>query len=98
MNYLPNGTVLPFGLMGINHESEIAGFNKTYKNTAMRLGIIVKSFDVSDPANLTKLTTEYDILVFEQAEDKGSSIVTYKNCISAEGFGSIADFFERTLR
>lgn len=98
MNYLPNGTVLPFGLMGIDDQAGMAGFNKTYKNTAMRLGIVIKSFDVSDPANLSKLTTEYDVLVFEQAEDKGSSIVTYKNCLSAEGMGSIADFFERTLR
>lgn len=98
MNHLPNGTVLPFGLMGIDHEAGMAGFNKTYRNTALRLGIVVKSYDVSSPSNLTKLTTEYDILVFEQAEDKGSSIITYKNCISAEGMGSMADFFEKTLR
>lgn len=98
MNYLPNGTVLPFGLMGIDEHAGMAGFNKTYKNTSMRLGIVIKSFPVSDPANLSKLTTEYDVLVFEQVEDKGSSIVTYKNCLSAEGMGSIADFFEHTLR
>jgi len=98
MNFLPNGTVLPFGLMGISGESSIAGFNKTYRNTAMRLGIVIKSYDVSDESNLSKLTTEYDVSVFEQIEDRGSSIITYKNCISAEGMGSIADFFERTLR
>lgn len=98
MNFLPNGTVLPFGLLGANGEAGIAGFNKTYRNTAMRLGIVVKSYPVSDPNNLSKLTTEYDVLVFEQLEDRGSSIITYKNCISAEGMGSIADFFERTLR
>lgn len=98
MNFLPNGTVLPFGLLGANDEAGMAGFNKTYRNTSMRLGIVVKSYPVSDANNLTKLTTEYDVLVFEQLEDRGSSIITYKNCISAEGMGSIADFFERTLR
>jgi hypothetical protein len=98
MNYLPNGTVLPFGLMGISHEAGMAGFNKTYRNTALRLGIVVKSYDVLDPSNQSKLTTEYDVSVFEQQEDRGSSIVTYRNCISTEGMGSIADFFEHTLR
>ncbi len=98
MNYLPNGTVLPFGLMGVDHEAGMAGFNKTYRNSALRLGIVVKSYDVSDKNNISKLTTEYDVSVFEQNEDKGSSIITYRNCISSEGMGSIADFFERTLR
>lgn len=98
MNFLPNGTVLPHGLLGSSSDAGMAGFNKTYRNTAMRLGIVVKSHGVSDAANLTKLTTEYDVLVFEQLEDRGSSIITYRNCISAEGMGSIADFFERTLR
>ena len=98
MNFLPNGTVLPFGLLGMSDEAGMAGFNKTYRNTAMRLGIVIKSYDVSDKSNLSKLTTEYDVSVFEQLEDRGSSIITYRNCISAEGMGSIADFFERTLR
>lgn len=98
MNYLPNGTVLPFGLMGVSEEAGMAGFNKTYRNSALRLGIIIKSHDVSEKTNISKLTSEYDVSVFEQQEDKGSSIVTYRNCISAEGMGSIADFFERTLR
>lgn len=98
MNYLPNGTVLPFGLMGVSGESDMAGFNKTYRNSALRLGIVVRSHDVSEGTNLSKLTTEYDVSVFEQQEDRGSSIVTYRNCISAEGMGSIPDFFEKTLR
>lgn len=97
-NYLPNGSVLPFGLLGSDYESSIAGFNKTYRNSALRLGVVVKSYDVSNESNITKLTTEYDVSIFEQMEDRGSTIITYRNCISAEGMGSIADFFERTLR
>jgi hypothetical protein len=97
-NHLPNGAVLPFGLMSAGTESAMAGFNKTYRNTALRMGIVVKSYDVSNASNLTKLTTEYDILVFEQMEDQGSTILTYRNCIAADGMGAIADYFERTLR
>lgn len=97
-NFLDNGAVLPSGLLGNTGDSEIAGFNKTYRNTALRMGIVVKSYPKNDDKNLSKLTTEYDVLVFEQNEDRGSSIITYKNCLSAEGLGSIADFFEKSLR
>jgi hypothetical protein len=97
-NFLDNGTVLPSGLLGSRDAAFMEGFNKTYKNTALRLGIIVRSYGVDDPKNVLNLTTEYDVSVFEQNEDIGSTIITYKNCISQEGMGSIADFFEKNLR
>jgi hypothetical protein len=97
-NFLDNGAVLPSGLLGIDQQAMIGGFNKSYRNTPLRLGIIVRGYAISDTNNLTKLTTEYDVIVFEQNEDRGSSLMTYKNCISAEGMGSIPDFFEKTLR
>lgn len=97
-NFLENGTVLPFGLVGVNSEAAMGGFNKSYKNTPLRLGIVIRAYPVSDNNNFTKLTTEYDVQVFEQNEDRGSTIITYKNCIAAEGIGSIPDFFEKTLR
>src|SRR5271165_381308 len=97
-NFLENGTVLPSGLLSINEQATMEGFNKTYRNTSLRMGIIVKSYATSNPGNLLNLTTEYDVAVFEQNEDKGSTIITYKNCMAAEGMGSIADFFEKNLR
>lgn len=97
MNYLDNGTVLPSGLLGQAVEN-ISAFNKTYKNFPLRFGIVVDSYPVGDQKNHTGLTTEYDVMVFEQQEDQGSSVVKYKNCLSADGLGSIADFFEKTIR
>lgn len=97
-NFLDNGTVLPFGLLGDNNEGLMAGFNKSYRNTPLRMGIVIRSYDISDLNNASKLSTEYDVYVFEQNEDKGSTIITYKNCLSSEGLGSIADFFEKNLR
>ena len=97
-NFLPNGTVLPSGLLSSNETLLMSGFNKSYRNTPLRMGIVIRSYAASDPANLTNLTTEYDVLVFEQNEDKGSSIMTYRNCLSSEGMGSIADYFEKNLR
>jgi len=97
-NFLKNGTVLPHGLLSSNSSSMMAGFNKTYRNTALRVGMIIETYPVSSDKNRTHLTTEYDVLVFEQNEDKGSTLITYKNCLSSDGLGSIADFFEKTLR
>lgn len=99
MNFLNNGAVLPSGLLGGDSaESQMAGFNKTYKNYALRMGVVIASYPVDHANNNSKLCNEYDVAVFEQAEDQGSTIVKYKNCLSAEGLGSIADFFEKTLR
>lgn len=97
-NFLNNGTVLPNGLLSHSPEDFQKGFNRTYQNTALRVGMIANIYPVSDPKNISKLTTEYDVTVIQQDSNKGIASVTYKNCMSAEGFGSIADFFERNLR
>lgn len=97
-NVMNNGAVLPTGLLSETGNSMMAGFNKTYKNNALRIGVVVASYPVSDDKNRSKLTTEYDVLVVEQHEDKGSTTLLYRNCMSSEGLGSIADFFEKALR
>lgn len=97
-NFLNSGAVLPHGLLGVDPNAKMAGFNKTYKNYPLRVGVILKSYPVGDDNNVSDLTTEYDVMVFEQYEDKGATTIIYRNCMSAEGLGSIADFFEKTLR
>lgn len=97
-NFLKNGTVLPFGLLSSNTGAYLAGFNRAYKNTALRVGVVIASYPVKNKNNLYKLTTEYDVVVMEQNESESITMVTYANCISSEGFGSLADFFEKTLR
>jgi len=98
MNFLDNGAVLPFGLLQCDPNIAMRGFNKTYKNTALRMGIVMNTYPVGDPKNVTALTTEYDVVVNEQNENDGVTPVTYKNCITSDGFGSITDFFEKTFR
>lgn len=97
-NFLENGAVLPSGLLGHNPEVEMAGFNKSYRNYALKVGVILHSYDVKDNINISKLTTEYDVMVVEQHEDKGATTIVYKNCMSAAGLGSVADYFEANLR
>lgn len=98
-NILDNGTVLPSGLLGQQgHESFIMAFNKSYRNTGIKAGIIVKSYAPDDPNNQNGLCQEYDVQTVEQQENKGSTSIMYRNCLSSQGFGGLADYFEYTLR
>ncbi len=97
-NFLDSGAVLPSGLLTHDRSLAMAGFNKSYKNYPMRLGFITKSYPASDENNHSKLTTEYDVLVIEQHEDKGVTTIIYRNCMSAEGIGAVGDFLEMNLR
>ena len=96
--HLDNGTVMPHGLLSCSPEDFLRGFNKSYNNTALRFGVIKKIYATSDSGNISKLTTEYDVDVIEQDMNRGIAPVTYKNCLSVDTFGSIADFFEANLR
>lgn len=98
-NILPNGTVLPHGLLNVNgHESNVASFNKSYKNTGLKAGFIVKAYAADDVSNKSQLCTEYDVRTIEQFENKGTTSILYRNCLSFQGLGSIADYLEFTLR
>lgn len=98
-NIMLNGTVLPHGLLGSNGpESSMIAFNRSYSNTGLKAGMVVKSYAATDSQNVSKLCTEYDVIVMEQFENKGSVPTTYKNCLSYQGLGSIADYLEFTLR
>lgn len=95
---LGNGSVLPSGLMALDNQSLKGGFDKTYKNFALRAGIVVRNHNIEDDSNISKLVPEYDVVVIEQDGNRAVTPITYKNCIAASSFGSIADFFETRLR
>ncbi len=97
-NFLKNGTVLPSGLLTNNSKILLEGFKKSFQNTSLKAGIVVASYGVNDPNNLSKLVVEYDVLAFEQNEDKGSTVSIYKHCPASTPLGSIADFFDVALR
>jgi hypothetical protein len=97
-NVLPNGTVLPHGLLSGGSNPKFEAFKKTFQNTALRVGIIMESYPIDDDDNLNGLFPEYDVMSFEQNEDQGSTTITYKHCLASSSFGSVADFFEANLR
>lgn len=93
-----NGAVLPHGLLGVDRSAMMEGFKKSYQNSSLRIGIVISVYPIGDAKNITNLAPEYDVIVFEQNENKGSTPITYRNCLSSEGLGSMADFFEKTIR
>lgn len=95
---LENGAILPHGLLSENAGAMIEGFNKSYKNFPLRVGVVTASYPPSDTRNRSKLTIEYDVIVIEQNADIGATTILYRNCMSAEGLGSIADYLEMALR
>jgi hypothetical protein len=98
-NILDNGTVLPSGLLSQQGmEAAVSAFNRSYRNTGIKAGIIVKSYAPDDPFNQTTLCSEYDVLTIEQFENKGSTSILYRNCVASQGFGGIADYLEYTSR
>lgn len=92
------GGVLPSSMISGDMHSFSAGFKKTYQNFALRSGIVVKSYPKDSDNNNSKLVPEYDVVVIEQDANRAITPITYKNCIAASSFGSIADFFETRLR
>jgi hypothetical protein len=97
-NFLQNGAVLPHGLLGHSSADLVKGFNKSYRAYPLRLGVVKMAYPVTDDRNKSKLTTEYDVSVFEATENDAATPITYRNCMSSEALGSIADYFEMSLR
>jgi len=95
---LPGGSVLNSSLLGEEEANDVSAYNATHKNFALKAGIVVDLFEIDDERNLGKLGPEYDVLVIEQDENKGINAIRYKNCVTAESFGNISDFFEVKLR
>jgi hypothetical protein len=98
MAILPGGSILNSTLLSLEDQETVSAFNTTYKNFGLKAGIITKAYESDDGSNLSKIGPEYDVLVIEQDADRSISAIQYKNCIMAETFGNIADFFEFKLR
>lgn len=95
---LPGGSVLNSALLSEEDAQMVSAHNATYKNFGLKAGIVTKVYDTDDESNLSKIGPEYDVLVIEQDADRSISAIQYKNCMMADTFGSIADFFEFRLR
>lgn len=93
-----SGFVPPSGLLEKISKDKISAFNKNYNSTPLRMGVVVKIHKASDITSVSKVSPEYDVITSQQNGSMGQSFVRYTNCISIDGFGGVADFFEKKLR
>lgn len=92
-NFVP-----PSGLLDRLSEAQTSAFEKNYKNTPLRVGVVTKIHEIDDESNASKLFPEYDVVTSEQNNMVGQGFVEYTNCISIDSLGGLADFFEYKLR
>jgi len=88
--------IIPSSLFEGRDES-LTNVNTT-KNTALRLGIVLAVYDIEDEQNTSKLGPEYDVMTVEQNGNLGANTSIYKNCLTFDGFGGVADYFQMKLR
>lgn len=89
-NYKP---VLPSSLLEERTELDMNFSKKISENAYLRLGVVTDIIEIEDENNLSKFMTEYEVMTIE---DDNTSL--YKNCISVDAFGGIADYFVKKLR
>jgi hypothetical protein len=91
-----NNTVLPSSLLDFADNEYFGSFANAFANTALRIGMVKQTWKIEDKENENKGMYEYDVLTFQQDKDKGVVPITYKNCVTMDRFGGVADFFEYT--
>jgi hypothetical protein len=73
-------------------DAEVGSFNQLFNNTALRIGAITEVIETDNDLNQNKIIPEYTVVCVEQDENRGMTTTIYKNCVSVDTFGSIADF------
>lgn len=96
--YDNNETIFNSSLYSIEKSPNKNYFDKIFNNTSLKVGIIVKIYEIDDEKNNNKKIPEYDVLVVQNNKQESIEPIFYKNCINAENFGGKADFFEYKMR
>jgi hypothetical protein len=86
--------VLPSSLLQVAEDSYYDSFTNVYANASLRIGVIKQIYDIENEANTSKSNVEYDVLVFQQDQNKGVIPTVYRGCVTMDSIGGIADFHE----
>ncbi|MDE2425782.1 MAG: hypothetical protein KGO96_07730 [Elusimicrobia bacterium] len=92
-----SGSIIPSGHpIALNGQPSIKKI--ALSEATLRVGRIIKIYNPTDQANLSKKWIEYDILV-DRANSMGiHTQIVYPHCVIANLFGGAADYIEYTLR
>jgi len=90
--------IIPSSLFSSRSEELTNFYNQTFKNVALRNGIVIAVYDIEDQENISKVGPEYDVMAIEQVQNLGINTTIYKNCLRMDSFGGGADYFQAKLR
>lgn len=79
-------------------DKEVSAIKSAYNNFSLKTGIILKTYELDDEDNISKISVEYDVLANDQQGNRGTAPILFKKCMCLESFGGVADFFESKLR
>lgn len=96
--YDDNEEVVNSSIHSVSENTGIQYQNEIFNNTKLKNGIVIAVYEIDDENNRNKKFPEYDVLIVEQKATSTMEPVIYRNCISIDGFGGVADFFEYKLR
>lgn len=95
MKYIP---ILNSSLQSLSGGDDFNAYAKSFSDYTLKVGIVVKTYDIDDKNNISNHYPEYDVLAVSQEKDLGTASVLYKKCQVLQGFGGIGDFMEAKLR
>lgn len=87
-------TVLPSSLLGFAEPSYYDAFTNTFNNVSLKIGVVKTIIRKGTKDKDEPEYVEYDVLTFQQDQDKGIVPITYKGCVTMDSFGGVGDFFE----
>lgn len=91
INYKP---ILPSGLMTEMDESDMNYIQKLNNDMSLRVGVVLEAYEPEDKENNKyDLGPEYRVMVVNK-----ENVSVYDNCRMIDGFGGIADFYEKKAR
>jgi len=91
INYKP---ILPSGLMTEMDESDMNYIQKLNNDMSLRVGVVLEVYEPEDKENNKyDLGPEYRVMVVNK-----ENVSVYDNCRMIDGFGGIADFYEKKAR
>lgn len=91
MSYKP---ILPSSLLSVHGKEQNSNYTHEFNNYSLRIGVILKTYEIDDENNLLELAPEYDVAITEQDADRGITSTIYKNCQFLDTFGGIGDFLD----
>ncbi len=90
---LPDGTVVPSFLKIMSTQDFPSGSWMAFNDLSLRVGSVAKSYDPSDPLNISQKYMEYDVDVQYADSNGGYSTIRYYRVKIQSLFGGVADTF-----